>query len=269
MSSVRPFTFNAVALCVVTINEKTWTCAREVCKALEYHKKTAHVSPENYAQKYQMSNVPAAVTSINWPKDSRKDYYYTNEEEMHELLFSSQQPKVKDFRRYCFNVLFPHVRQQLSNKSHAMKIEDLTSRVEVLEFMNEALQQAIEEKNAATTFLNDDLQNREYENVGLQGEIRAKDQQMAVLKRRYVGFFSDEDKYNGISIIAKNNEEAEYLYISICEQHGYRRHKARVLLACNQVSTLFADGDTPNAIITYNFWQEHRLIVVDAKTFEK
>ena len=189
MSSVRPFTFNAVALCVVTINEKTWTCAREVCKALEYNKKTAHVSPENYAQKYQMSNVPAAVTSINWPKDSRKDYYYTNEEEMHELLFSSQQPKVKDFRRYCFNVLFPHVRQQLSNKSHAMKIEDLTSRVEVLEFMNEALQQAIEEKNAATTFLNDDLQNREYENVGLQGEIRTKDQQIAILQRRYVAIF--------------------------------------------------------------------------------
>ena len=65
-----PLSFNAVKLCVVIINEKPWTRAREVCKALEYNKKTAHVieahvSPENYAQKYQMSNVPAAVTSIN------------------------------------------------------------------------------------------------------------------------------------------------------------------------------------------------------------
>ena len=31
-----PFTFNAV----VTINEKPWTRAREVCKALEYSKAT-------------------------------------------------------------------------------------------------------------------------------------------------------------------------------------------------------------------------------------
>ena len=60
---------------------------------------------------------------------------------MHELLFSSQQSKAKDFRRHCFNVLFPHVRQQLSDKSHAMEIEDLTSRVQALEFTNEEHQQ--------------------------------------------------------------------------------------------------------------------------------
>ena len=35
------FTFNAVELCVVIINEKRWTRAREVCKALEYDAKTA------------------------------------------------------------------------------------------------------------------------------------------------------------------------------------------------------------------------------------
>ena len=90
--------------------------------------------------------------------------------------------------------------------------------------------------------------------MGLQGEIRAKDQQIAALQRCYVGYLSDEDKNNGISIIAKNNNEAEYPYISICGQHGYRRHKVRVLLTCNKGSTLFADGDTPNAIVTYNFW---------------
>ena len=36
-----------------------------------------------------------------------------------------------------------------------------------------------------------------------------------------------------------------------------------MLLAHNQGSALFAGGDTLNAIVTYNFWQEHRLIVVD------
>ena len=39
MSSVVPFSFNAVELCVVTINKKPWPRAREVCKALRYEKK--------------------------------------------------------------------------------------------------------------------------------------------------------------------------------------------------------------------------------------
>ena len=89
---------------------------------------------------------------------------------MYELFFSSQQPMAKDFRRHCFNVLFPHVRQQLSDKSHAMEIEGLTSRVQVLEITNEAHQQAIEEKDAAIPLLNDDLKNREHDNLALQAQ---------------------------------------------------------------------------------------------------
>ena len=132
-----------------------------------------------------------------------------------------------------------------------------------IEEIQEKHQQAIKEKDAVIALLNDDLKNREYENVGLQGQIRANDQQIAALQKRYVGYLSDEDKNNGISIIAKNNEEEEYPYISICVQHGYRRHKVRLMLTPDQGSTLFADGDTPNAIVMYNFWREHRLIVVD------
>ena len=84
--------------------------------------------------------------------------------------------------------------------------------------------------------------------MGLQGEIRARDQQIAALQRRYLGYLLDEDKNNGISIIGKNNDEAGYPYISICRQHDYRRHKVRVLLTCNQGSTLFANEDPLKAI---------------------
>ena len=38
-----------------------------------------------------------------------------------------------------------------------------------------------------------------------------------------------------------------------------------MLLARNQGGTLFADGDTPNVIVTYNFWRENRMIVADPK----
>ena len=56
MSSVIPFSFNAVELCVLTINEKHWTRAREVYRVLEYNKKTTDIvkascSKESYAHK--------------------------------------------------------------------------------------------------------------------------------------------------------------------------------------------------------------------------
>ena len=56
------------------------------------------------------------------------------------MVFGSQQPRAKAFRKHCCNVLFPHVWQQLSDKSNTMEIEDLTSPVQALEFMNEAHQ---------------------------------------------------------------------------------------------------------------------------------
>ena len=58
-----------------------------------------------------MNGVLAEVTPVDWPKESQKYDIYINEEGMHELLFSSQQPQTKDFRKYCCNVMFPHVRQ--------------------------------------------------------------------------------------------------------------------------------------------------------------
>ena len=70
--SLVPFTFKNVELKVVTINGKPWTRAKEVCKALEYNKKTAHVirahcSQENYVHKYDLGNVSTASTSLEWP----------------------------------------------------------------------------------------------------------------------------------------------------------------------------------------------------------
>ena len=36
-------------------------------------------------------------------------------EGMYELLFSSQQPKAKEIKKYCCNVLSTHIQQQLIN----------------------------------------------------------------------------------------------------------------------------------------------------------
>ena len=44
-------TFNAVELCIVTINEKPWKHAREVCRALKYNKKTANIVKNHCSKK--------------------------------------------------------------------------------------------------------------------------------------------------------------------------------------------------------------------------
>ena len=124
--------------------------------ALEYKKDRArdvlkkHVNIENKQHKHELEGCAAAARPLEWPKKSQPDDYYINEENMYELLFSSQQPKAKDFRRHYCNVLFPHVRQQLLNK------------------MKEDHQQAIEEKDATIALLTDDLKYREHDNVALQ-----------------------------------------------------------------------------------------------------
>ena len=86
-----------------------------------------------------MTGLVSELKPVDWPKDLQKYDIYINEEGMYEIVFSSQQPKAKDFRRYCCNVLFPHVRQQLTNK------------------MKEDLQQANEEKDATIALFTDDL----------------------------------------------------------------------------------------------------------------
>ena len=62
MSSVMSFSFNAVEFCVVTLNEKFWTRAREVYRALEYGRaiKVADIvkhfcSRKNYTHEYQLN----------------------------------------------------------------------------------------------------------------------------------------------------------------------------------------------------------------------
>ena len=135
MSSVIPFAFNALELYVVTVNGKHWIRAKEVCRALEYNKKTAHVirvhcSRKNYAQKYDLSKVSAVGTLLNWPSDSRKDDYYINEEGMYELVFSSQQQKAK---------AFPRIRKQLVDKmqeDHQKAIEDRDNRIQTIQHKN-------------------------------------------------------------------------------------------------------------------------------------
>ena len=131
-----PFFFNAVELCIVTISEKSWARAMEVCKAERYEKAARgvfrhHCTRENIQHKHQLMVVTTDGRTVNWPRDSQKLDLYINEEGMYELLFSSQQPKAKDFRRHCCNVLLPYVRQQFTKKIKKQIIKKLSQAVTI------------------------------------------------------------------------------------------------------------------------------------------
>ena len=175
-----------------------------MCRALEYAEtsKTATIvkhdcSRENFAQKYQMSSVQTVCTPVDWPKDSQKYDIYISEEGMYELLFSSQQPKAKDFRKHCSNVMFPHIRQKLTDK-----------------------------KDAALALINDDLQDRDnqiqaiqYERLALKAQkdvyhvqLQRCENTMTHLRVRYVDHAKDPDKYNIIIIVRKHTTSANDKY---------------------------------------------------------
>ena len=82
----------------------------------------------------------------------------------------------------------------------------------------------------------------EFNNTGLEGEIRAKDQELAVLRQRHVPLLENEEKNYGMTSIVKNDESAAYPFISTCSQHDYRRQKKRMVLLKNPRKTEFADG---------------------------
>ena len=101
-----------------------------------------------------------------------------------------------------------------------------------VEKIAEQHQKAIDEKDMQIALLDNDLtesqdlvRQLEFNNTRLQAEIRVKDQQIAHLNQRYVHLLAEEKKNYGMTIITKNDESAEYPFISICGQHGYRRQK--------------------------------------------
>lgn len=115
--------------------------------------------------------------------------------------------------------------------------------------IHKKLRQAIQERD-------NQMRAIQYENLYLKVKIQGKDQEITAFQRHYVNYLENEDKNNYIVITEKRNAEFEYPHMSICRQHGYRRHKA--------TSTLFADSHKPKTIVKHhNFWRDHRLIAVD------
>lgn len=108
--------------------------------------------------------------------------------------------------------------------------------------------QAIEKHKQFFAFLIGNLQDCgytfqhiHYENAGLQGEIRAKDQDIATLQKHYVSYLANEDKNKDITIMRKMMKQLTIsMYLYVCRMAI--EDKRLVLFARNPVAT-----------VTYNF----------------
>ena len=134
------------------------------------------------------------------------------------VIVKSQKDKGKALRKHILKDIVP--------RGFDAKIEDLTSRVQTLELTNEeerqAHQQAIEKKDATIALLNDDLKNREHDNVALQAqrdvykELLQQCQDIIThLKNCYVPHAKDPAKDIIVMIIEKNTNPRKMSFISI------------------------------------------------------
>ena len=90
------------------------------------------------------------------------DNYYINEVGTYEFLFSGKQPKAWNFRKHCCNTVFPHIWQQLTDKT----VDDLRCihQQTIIEIQGE--------HRIAITRQDNQIFAIQYENVGLQGETQ-------------------------------------------------------------------------------------------------
>ena len=118
-------------------------------------------------------------------------------------------------QKYKDKALRKHILKDIVPRGFDAKIEDLTSRAQALDFTNEeerqAYQQAIEEKDATIALLNDNLKNRQHDNVALQAQRDVYKEQLQKcqdiithLKKRCVPHAKDPGKYSIVLIIEKN-----------------------------------------------------------------
>lgn len=120
MYAVVLFTFDVVELWVLTQNDKPCTRAKEVCKGQSIGKKLILSQKSSVAEKTRLKSNKSSCSLLwrtSWIGLRTREKMSINitEEEMHELLLSSYQPKATNVSNNIHNISFPQIRQQLKN----------------------------------------------------------------------------------------------------------------------------------------------------------
>ena len=159
------------------------------------------------------------------------------------FLLKCKRIEAEPFMEWVVETVLPHEVRRLSNQ--------LSNQ-----------QKEIEEKDAAIVLLNDDLQNREYENVALQAQ---KDVYEAELQKylgtRYVPHMKNPGKDNIVIIVQKHTTSANdkfhdlpYYFARI--QRRKRDAKLRWFDQHYPDHEIIVEIDNPNSIHAFNRFEE-------------
>ena len=133
--------------------------------------------------------------------------------------------------------------------------------------LTEEKNQIIEEKDTQLALLNDDLteaqkhsRQLELNNTGLQGEIKAKDKEIALLHKRYVPPAKNRGKDNLIMIYRKHTDGSDKFfhlpYYAARIQRQKISTKRRWLLEQFPLSEEIVVLDNPNSVHAFNRFEE-------------
>ena len=117
------------------------------------------------------------------------------------------------------------------------------------------LNKQLESKDKTILQLNDNLE-------ATRQQIETLQENAEILKRRAVPYLQNSKKDNGLAIIQKNNGD-DFPYVAICGQQGYVAQKIQNKLSDYPNGVIVVLGETPNAIVHYNWLRERGLIVVN------
>ena len=245
-SIVEQFNFNGKSVRTVHVNGEECLISRDVYEAVGYD---------------EQSGVQAIQRIV--PKKYRLrfgDLLVKNDQLHHNTVL------LKEAGLYCFLL---RCKKPAADPFLAWVCEEVLPR-EVRKLAAE-----IEEKDTQITLLNDDLaesqdlvRQLEYNNVGLQGEIRAKNQEIerrreenADLRERYVEHCRDPGKDNMVIITRKhtwenNDDHFEYPYYISRIQRRTLPSKRRWLREKFPDSEEIVAIDNPNSIHKFNRFEE-------------
>ena len=222
---------------------------------------------EKYKILTRQELVPTRRTTPGWsgPKDqqNKTDKFLSFFGVMY-VIVNSQKDKGKALRK--------HILKDIKPGGFDAEIEDLTSRVQALEFTNEEErqnhQQAIEGKDVKIALLNDDLQKCEYENVVLQAkkdayqaELQKYQDIITHLETRSVPHAKSPGKDNIIIIVRKHttpaNDKFHDLPYYIARLQRYKRYvKLRWFDRHFPDHEIIVEIDNPNGIHAFDRFEE-------------
>ena len=200
--------------------------------------------------------------SLTHPSQRQNDHdMFVDLEAALEIVVRSRKPKAVELTKW------------LTRKGVEKVVEDRQKAIDAERHKVQEHQKAIDEKDMQIALLDDDLtesqdlvRQLEFSNSGMQGEIRAKDQEIArrqseiaELRERYVDHCRDPGKDNLVVITRKHDEDDEHFeypyYISRIQRRAIST-KRRWLLDQFPDSEEIVVIDNPNSVHAFNRLEE-------------